>query len=530
MFNSKALRSFLEDESSDGDDHIPSTMEEIRSNLVDRVSVDGLMSDMRRQLWDMQEETSEEDNDEETHGGLLTKRHRRPYMPRASKRSSWPQKRQADGRLVPLEPYETVWWQFYIENPPLNSQRFCHKFRRRFRMEYKSFTTLLDMVRSDIFFVKWTKKDATGRDSSPIELLLLGALRYLGRGHTFDDMEENTAISEETHRKFLHQFIEYGSTILFGKYVSTPATSVEAEVLGKDFSDAGLPGCIGSMDATHVCMIKCPAKLRNLHLSFKQNLPARTYNMVTDHRRGIMSSTTGHPSRYNDKTLVLFDNLLTSVHAGEVLDDLQFTLLARNGDEIQEVKYSGAWFITDNGYLNWPITIPPFKDPKTYAQRRWSRWIESMRKDVECTFGILKGRFVILQNGIRLHGLCNTDKVWLTCCALHNMLLHDDGLNENWQSSSDSDYVSQLGNVALLSKGLAGMGFGNDVDSMLPIYGLEEEEGPTEVVPSSSGIIPVRSLSLNSFRDRLVEHFDILWPQNKIKWPERVRMNGPQMS
>ena len=32
-------------------------------------------------------------------------------------------------------------------------------------------------------------------DPSNIKLLLLGALRYLGRGHTFDDIEEATAIS-----------------------------------------------------------------------------------------------------------------------------------------------------------------------------------------------------------------------------------------------------------------------------------------------------------------------------------------------
>ena len=38
--------------------------------------------------------------------------------------------------------------------------------------------------------------------TSPIELLLLGTLRYLGRGWTFDDIEEATAISLEVHRVF----------------------------------------------------------------------------------------------------------------------------------------------------------------------------------------------------------------------------------------------------------------------------------------------------------------------------------------
>ena len=75
------------------------------------------------------------------------------------------------------------------------------------------------MVLADDRFDRWTLgKDAVGRRASPIELLLLGALRYLGIGLTFDDLEEYTAISEETHRQFLHVFIEYGATFLYSKY------------------------------------------------------------------------------------------------------------------------------------------------------------------------------------------------------------------------------------------------------------------------------------------------------------------------
>jgi hypothetical protein len=52
-----------------------------------------------------------------------------------------------------------------------------------------------------------------------------------------------------------------------------------------------------------------------------------------------------------------------------------------------------------------------------------------MRKDVECTFGILKGRWQILKAGVRIHGVDGVDDVWLTCCALHNWLLDIDDLN-----------------------------------------------------------------------------------------------------
>ena len=95
---------------------------------------------------------------------------------------------------------------------------------------------------------------------------------------------------------------------------------------------------------------------------------------------------------------------------------------------VAQKQHKGAWKTVDNGCLNWSTTVPPFKNPLTYRQLRWSKWLESMRKDVECVFGILKGRFRVLKTGIRLHGAEAADNIWCTCCALHNMLLEIDGL------------------------------------------------------------------------------------------------------
>ena len=102
-------------------------------------------------------------------------------------------------------------------------------------MPHANFVELCDGIKESDLFLRWTSgKDATGKNSSPIELLLLGTLRYLGRGFTFDDCEENTAISEETHRVFFHVFITYGSTCLYNRYVSAPNSLEEAMHHGAD--------------------------------------------------------------------------------------------------------------------------------------------------------------------------------------------------------------------------------------------------------------------------------------------------------
>ena len=63
-----------------------------------------------------------------------------------------------------------------------------------------------------------------------------------------------------------------------------------------------------------------------------------------------------------------------------------------------------------------------------------------MRKDVECTFGILKGRWRCLKYGLRMHSLFQSDAMWKTCCALHNMLLEVDGLADGWENGVASEW------------------------------------------------------------------------------------------
>ena len=134
-----------------------------------------------------------------------------------------------------------------------------------------------------------------------------------------------------------------------------------------------------------------------------------------------------------------FDTFARGISRGDILDDVEFELLERdkNGNT-RSRKYRGVWLLVDNGYLAWSTCMPPFKMSSDYREIRWSEWLESMHKDVECTFGILKGQWRILKTGIRVHGTEAMDNIWCTCCALHNFLLEVDGLDENWEEGRRS--------------------------------------------------------------------------------------------
>jgi hypothetical protein len=109
--------------------------------------------------------------------------------------------------------------------------------------------------------------------------------------------------------------------------------------------------------------------------------------------------------------MVRLDQFISGIRDGLLLQDNDFELLDydRLGNVIS-VKYKGVYVIVDNGYLQWSCTVPPFTVTSDMDEIRWSKWLESMRKDVECTFGILKGRWRILKSGIRIEGVDAVDK------------------------------------------------------------------------------------------------------------------------
>jgi hypothetical protein len=71
------------------------------------------------------------------------------------------------------------------------------------------------------------------------------------------------------------------------------------------------------------------------------------------------------------------------------------------------------------------------------SEALWSCQIESARKDVERSFGILKGRFRCLKLPILFHKQKNIDNMFFTCVILHNMILEFDGRDKLWEEDVD---------------------------------------------------------------------------------------------
>jgi hypothetical protein len=251
--------------------------------------------------------------------------------------------------------------------------------------------------------------------------------------------------------------------------------------------------------------------------------------------------------------MVRLDTFVSSIRDGTVLNDVDFKLLAHDKTgKIKILRFKGVCLICNNGYLSWSCTVPPFSKSNDIDEMHWSKWLESMRKDVECTFGILKGRWRILKSGVRISGVDAVDYVWFTCCTLHKWLLDIDGLSEKWVGGVGqcvSDWEGELGGIkfdgihkdipnalARLSENLdprnydsSGLGPGLDVIGETRTIFTKEirdyagNEILKQICVGEDRVRHVKFLSLAVFRRLLVNHFAILFSQNKIVWPTRKR-------
>jgi hypothetical protein len=84
----------------------------------------------------------------------------------------------------------------------------------------------------------------------------------------------------------------------------------------------------------------------------------------------------------------------------------------------------GMYLICNNGYLRWPTSMCPYLQVIQWSPEGFfSSNLESVRKDVECTFGIMKKQWRILHNGFHYHNIRKCEKIFVTCCCLHNFLI-----------------------------------------------------------------------------------------------------------
>ena len=303
-------------------------------------------------------------------------------------------------------------------------------FRSDFRVPYVEFVSMCD------YFQERNKKmDATGCPGVDCRLLVLSSLRLLAWGPPLKSLEELTCVHRETHRQFfLNQFLSWGCRLARDN-IYLPRDDTEYAAVESVYRKKGLPGCVGSIDCVHVQWDRCPSGFKG-ECKGKDSKPTLAFEVVCAHNGRVQSVSTYNPGANNDKTIAQNDEAVHQVRNNNTfLSNKTFETRCNDGTMRTHL---GSYYICDGGYCNWTLLIPPFKDQiETSQYYGWSKHVEGLRKDIECVFGKLKKRFLAIKNPICFANPHDIERMFLTCCAVHNALLAYDNPNDDDVFESD---------------------------------------------------------------------------------------------
>ena len=313
------------------------------------------------------------------------------------------------------------------------------QFRNRFGVPYILFFSI---------YCKWMEfgeyrapKDKVGRDRIDARVLILGVLRVLTKGIPFDLVEEVNDVSYQSNRNFFHRFVRWFVPSYEAEWVHLPVTQEEIAHVEGHYRKHHVPGCIGSIDCVHIGWDMCPAGLQS-DCSGKEGYPTLAFEVISSHTRRILGYSPAFYGTWNDKIISKMDNNVKKIRLDECYTQYKWTRTTSSGEEVQE---TGLYFICDGGYNRWKELMPPYKHQlKGSDTEKWSGNVESLRKDVECTFGILKKRFAVLKNKLRFHHMEDISFIFKICCILHNMIHDWDGY-DNWENAEEAIAMMQGG-------------------------------------------------------------------------------------
>ena len=341
-------------------------------------------------------------------------------------------------------------------------------------------------------------------------------LRILGRNWLCDDVAEATGMGETTVRRAFLDFCGNFVDSYYSTYIYRPEGEKLTRMMNV-YSRMGLPGCIGSTDCVHLKWDRCPIGITNL-CKGKEGYPSLSYSCTVDHHRRILGVTRSNYGTRNDKTIVRLDTYIMDVHLKKVNQDVEFDVFVDGS----LVKRKGVYYLCDGGYHKWTCMINPMKHTSNRDDRLWSEWVESTRKDVECVFGILKGRFRFIRHGILLQSQEKVDTIFFTCCILHNLILEADGLDKRWEqnvewdrlnpqpSNSDTGFYEEDG-PRVHSIGLQELRILERVDQYRSVTDNEDFNG-NEVVEEIDE-------HFESKRKLLIDHFKKAYDSGLVCWP-----------
>ena len=148
---------------------------------------------------------------------------------------------------------------------PEDAYHFREQFRRQFGVARAVYDQMLDELRNVPGLVDGkTRVDAAGkqrgkRESKPLCIKLLAALRYVTCGKSFEKLQEECLITKRSARRSFWLIVDHVVDHMYSQHVYLPRTLEEVKTTEARFARQGFPGAVSDADGVQIPWIACPA-------------------------------------------------------------------------------------------------------------------------------------------------------------------------------------------------------------------------------------------------------------------------------
>ncbi|CAM9373054.1 unnamed protein product, partial [Discosporangium mesarthrocarpum] len=302
------------------------------------------------------------------------------------------------------------------------------KFGRRFRLPFPFYKNLVEECKRERWHGRFDSGDAVSLDSIPAEVSHVAVLQILGRGTDSTTQSWSLVYTRARFRLAFTRSARIFAKGVYKTWISAPERE-DLKEFTATYARLGFQGAVGSCDVTHVRWDKAPA-IRTVYYTGNEGFPSIAYQVTVDHTGRALAVTAGFVGANNDRT-IRNDPSVDRGKTHEAHTQMEYTLVDLEGREFTEKR---AYLIVDGGYhQKCPCSLRPSSVAISRTCLKWSKRLESVRKDVECFFGSLNGRFRILKMPLMFWASNanlreKSDNIFFVCCTLQSMLLAYGGL------------------------------------------------------------------------------------------------------
>ncbi|KAH7537547.1 hypothetical protein FEM48_Zijuj03G0104600 [Ziziphus jujuba var. spinosa] len=100
-----------------------------------------------------------------------------------------------------------------------------------------------------------------------------------------------------------------------------------------------------------------------------------------------------------------------------------------------------GYYLSDRIYPEYATLIQTISEPSSIKEKLFTRYQDTVRKDVKRAFRVLQSRWNIVKGPARMWNVRDLGKIMKTCIILHSMIIeseHSQGINpKSWQPHRD---------------------------------------------------------------------------------------------